>query len=78
MLKKLREIINGYYHLLFSNKEQYQIDRLRICKECPMKKGLLCGECGCLIVAKTASKISHCPLQKWNSDKFIDDFLNSL
>jgi len=39
--------------------------RKETCEGCPSKRGIACGECGCLIEAKVLIKLESCPLGKW-------------
>lgn len=43
----------------------YVVKRRAICQGCPKRDGYLCGECGCLIVAKTTLATARCPAAKW-------------
>lgn len=81
MLKRLFYIINGYMNLLFhliSGTHSYTADkRFIICHQCPCRKGMICGKCGCFINAKIFTEypisskdgksIGGCPLNppKW-------------
>lgn len=44
---------------------ELEAKRHRICWGCDRRKGLLCGECGCLLMAKIKVKSEACPLSKW-------------
>ena len=41
--------------------------RMAICKACPSYKSLafMCGECKCIMPAKTRINSAECPLGKW-------------
>lgn len=39
--------------------------RMRICRPCQYRKGVRCGECGCLLLAKTRLPDEECPRNKW-------------
>lgn len=38
---------------------------MKICKNCPSRKGSRCGECGCVLKLKTKCLSCECPLKKW-------------
>ena len=42
-------------------------ERRALCAACSRKAYATCTECGCLIVAKTASETEACPLGKWGA-----------
>ena len=64
-LAKLRSIIKGWYKYLFFKPSIMGKYRISICKKCYYRKGFLCGECGCVLVAKVQSDDEFCPLNKW-------------
>ena len=35
------------------------------CRPCPARKGLMCGLCKCIIMAKTAVVSEECPGGRW-------------
>lgn len=51
------------YEVLATREHQYF--REAICQDCPLFDGEQCGECGCLVMAKTALNTEKCPLNKW-------------
>lgn len=68
-MKKLINIIKGWYYKVFQ-REQFLADtRLPICKACEHKKesklGSTCGICGCILDAKTRVEDEYCELHKW-------------
>ena len=72
--QKLRKIVEGASGLVRSafpsRVSPEEIDRRRgICEGCDKKKivagCLKCGECGCLIMAKSRLPEEKCPLDKW-------------
>lgn len=40
-------------------------NRRNICNDCPSRRSILCGQCGCIIRAKTAIDNEKCPIGKW-------------
>ncbi len=66
-MSKLKEILNGWHNLVWSNPkvEKLAMDRAVICSECPSNVSNICKECGCPLPAKTRSEYSKCPLSKW-------------
>lgn len=70
MVKELIHIIKGWYFYLFNKNEKLANKRITICKECSSlehidKLGDICGECGCVIKAKSRVKDEKCELNKW-------------
>lgn len=64
IFRKIGTILTGYYVLIFKSENE-EIKRKRlICKDCQFRKYLVCGECGCVILAKTASD-DECPKNYW-------------
>jgi len=47
------------------NPYQKAKERKSICDSCERRKGIMCGECGCVVVAKVNCSICECPLGKW-------------
>ena len=39
--------------------------RMEICNRCESNKKGICGECHCVLAAKTKAEESACPLKKW-------------
>jgi hypothetical protein len=39
--------------------------RLKICGECPFKRGIFCGECWCELHAKASLEEEECPKGFW-------------
>jgi len=60
----IKEIINGWIRMIF-NPYQKAKERKSICDSCERRKGIMCGECGCVVVAKVNCSICECPLGKW-------------
>ncbi len=79
--QEIKYIFTGYFNLLYhiiSRKKSYNAaKRFIICHHCPYRKKILCGKCGCLIIAKIFTEfpinkkdnksIGGCPLNppKW-------------
>lgn len=40
--------------------------RLAKCKSCPfIKANMVCGKCGCVLIAKTRLQVATCPIGNW-------------
>lgn len=70
MVKKLINIIKGWYFSLFNKNEQLANKRISICKKCEYcmhieNLGDICDECGCILDAKTRVEDEKCELNKW-------------
>lgn len=70
MVKKLINIIKGWYFKLFNKNERLAIKRIAICKKCDSRMhidmlGDICAECGCVLEAKARVKDEECELNKW-------------
>ena len=70
MVKKLINIIKGWYFSLFNKNEQLANKRISICKKCEYRVhieslGDICDECGCILDAKTRVEDEKCELNKW-------------
>lgn len=70
MVKKLINIIKGWYFNLFNKHEQLAIKRISICNHCKSRVtiemlGDICDECGCVLSAKARVKDEKCVLNKW-------------
>lgn len=68
----IKYIIQGWWNLfldLVSDlKYKKEFDqRMEICKACDKNVHGVCSVCHCVLVAKTKSEDSECPLQKWKS-----------
>lgn len=68
----LRQILWGYYKLVFRDSKIEKLSKYRmdICTPCDEKGSYLsfipkCNQCGCVLAAKTRSKEAKCPLNKW-------------
>ena len=70
MVRKIINIIKGWYFNLFNKHEQLAIKRIAICKQCNScvkidMLGDICDECGCVLSAKARVKDEKCVLNKW-------------
>jgi hypothetical protein len=51
-----------------SASAEAKASRMAICQACPSlrkKPVLICGECGCVLAAKTRFQRATCPIGKW-------------
>lgn len=51
--------------LLSPKVEKIAETRLKICDTCSQRVNNTCGQCGCLLAAKTVDLNSKCPINKW-------------
>jgi len=58
-------IIKGWLRFLFSKRTQMASDRIKICLDCPFRKGYFCGVCFCELHAKASVEEEECPKDKW-------------
>ena len=70
MVKKLKNIIQGWIFKLFEENEQLAKERISICNKCSSRKhveslGDICAECGCILDAKARVIDEQCVLNKW-------------
>ena len=70
MVKKLFNIIKGWWYRLFNTNEQLAKKRIAICKKCHSRVhidmiGDICDECGCVLAAKSRVEDEQCELNKW-------------
>jgi hypothetical protein len=69
MVKKILNIIIGWFRKIFELKEDMASIRLNICNHCPHKintpLGDACSLCGCILDAKTRVEDEQCDLDKW-------------
>lgn len=70
MVKKIINIIKGWWFNLFNKHEQLAITRISKCKTCDScihieLVGDICDECGCILSAKARVKDEKCKLNKW-------------
>ena len=64
---KLQEIVDGWLHVVVKDiaTEVESLRRAKLCAACPYNKKNTCSKCGCPLIAKTRSKNSKCPENKW-------------
>lgn len=64
--KDLVNMLQGWGNLVVPSAARTEESkrRFKICDTCEFRKGIICGECGCVLVAKTRSD-SQCPKNKW-------------
>lgn len=60
----MKDIITGLTNKALGIKPKGYDEKKAICQECPFRKGIRCGVCGCFIDAKVRSK-SPCPKHKF-------------
>lgn len=69
IIKKIWHIIKGWWYKIFKEEQDLVDARLPICNACEHRVqtslGDACGECGCILDAKTRVKEAHCDLGKW-------------
>lgn len=64
-MKKLFNILKGWFIFMFYKRSEMAKARLVICFQCPLRKGIICGDCGCFLKAKTELDDEVCPVGKW-------------
>lgn len=70
-MRKLKNIITGWYRFLFKKRSIMANQRLNICLTCKYRKGIFCSECGCELHAKAEAPDEHCPKGKWGVENQI-------
>lgn len=70
MVKKLINIIKGWYYKIFNKNDKLAKKRIAICKRCNScihidMIGDICNECGCVLEAKARVLDEQCKLNKW-------------
>ena len=67
MKNKLNEIIDGWgkFFVKEPNTEKIAMERAEVCSSCEHNVINICDQCGCPLAAKTRSKKSKCPKNKW-------------
>lgn len=65
--KKIRgeRIVEGFANMVISKTDSFSKIRKDTCKACELRKGIVCGVCGCVIAAKTKVAEEYCPENKW-------------
>lgn len=66
----IKYIIQGWWNVLldFISDIRYKkefTERMEICNTCPENIHGVCKVCRCVLIAKTKSEDSGCPLHKW-------------
>ena len=68
-IKKVWNIIKGWFYKLFKKKQNLADIRLAICNTCEHRTetslGYACAQCGCILYAKTRVEDEQCDLDKW-------------
>ena len=68
-IKKVWNIIKGWFYKLFKKKQNLADIRLAICNTCEHRTetslGYACAQCGCILDAKTRVEDEQCALDKW-------------
>ena len=66
-LKQLKNIVDGWKNVFISNDEVEELaaEREKICLQCPHKKKITCGLCGCPLHAKLRAVEAECPDGRW-------------
>ena len=65
ILRKIGHILTGWFLTLILWDSWWAKERRKICKGCEFRKYFVCGECGCVIAAKSRIKDEECPAKKW-------------
>jgi len=61
----LGSIILGWWYWITNANNKISKERLSICSVCPIRKGMLCSDCGCVLQAKARLKEEECPRGFW-------------
>lgn len=68
-IKKVWNIIKGWFYKLFKKKQSLADQRLSVCNTCTHRiessLGYVCDECGCVLDAKARVEDEQCDLDKW-------------
>jgi len=64
--KDLVHMLQGWGNLIVPSaaRSEESKRKLKICNVCEERKGPICGDCGCVLIAKALSD-SECPKDKW-------------
>lgn len=72
MIRNLNNIATGWLNyikgelgILSEEIKQKAEARLKICETCEFRVKNSCGQCGCILTAKTKDPNSVCPKSKW-------------
>lgn len=71
VLRKVKNIFTGWFLVLIFWDSQQAKERRAICQDCPYRKGMFCGECGCHLKAKSQIEEEECPKGFWGIKKGI-------
>jgi len=70
-MKKIGRILLGWYFWVTNRNNKLAQERLKICADCELRKGFVCGVCFCPLNAKARIPEEECPhpaeLNKWES-----------
>lgn len=72
-MRKIFNIIIGWYRFLFKKRSVMADQRLKICQRCIYRKGFMCGECFCELHAKAEIEEEYCPKGKWGTEPQLGD-----
>lgn len=61
----LGSIILGWWYWITNANNKLAKERLSVCAVCPIRKGMLCGDCGCVLQAKARLEEEVCPKGFW-------------
>jgi hypothetical protein len=65
-VQQVKAFIVGWFRMITFQAYPEAKRKQKICKVCPSRKGLVCGECGCPIKALSlAGPKELCELGKW-------------
>jgi hypothetical protein len=66
---QLRTILDGWRNVVLKDPEIEQLAQARgeICMQCPHRKLIVCGKCGCPLKAKLRAPDSTCPDNRWRA-----------
>jgi rRNA maturation endonuclease Nob1 len=70
MVKKIENIIKGWYYKFRGINFELMDQRMKQCRECSeilylTKNVTECNVCGCILSAKARVEDEKCPLNKW-------------
>lgn len=69
-----KAILSGFINLFFSKSHPIlralATHRMKSCSDCPFRKEISCGKCGCYLKAKVVTYETTCPEKKWGRGKF--------